>query len=87
MPDSQPKEPPQKPDAPNGTAGAPSVAVGDLFLATSQALALAAQNATNNQQQTYVTMQAATTQAVMTLLSIESAAVSEAARTVITQGR
>lgn len=41
---------------------APAIAMGNLFVATSQALSNAAHNATNNQQQSYVTMQASTTQ-------------------------
>lgn len=52
---------------------APSVAMGNLFIATSQALSNAAHNATNNQQQSYVTMQASTTQGVATMLSIDTA--------------
>ncbi|WP_044559707.1 RebB family R body protein [Azospirillum sp. B4] len=52
---------------------APAVAMGNLFVATSQALSNAAHNATNNQQQSYVTMQTSTTQGVSTLLSIETA--------------
>lgn len=51
---------------------APAVATGNLFVATSQALSNAAHNATNNQAQSYVTMQASTTQAVGTLLSIDT---------------
>jgi hypothetical protein len=43
---------------------APAIAMGNLFVATSQALSNAAHNATNNQQQSYVTMQASTTQGV-----------------------
>lgn len=41
----------------------PAIAMGNLFVATSQALSNAAHNATNNQQQSYVVMHAATTQA------------------------
>lgn len=52
---------------------APAVAMGNLFTATSQALSNAAHNATNNQQQSSVTMQAATTQAVATLLALDTA--------------
>lgn len=52
---------------------APAVAMGNLFVATSQALSNAAHNATNIQQQSYVTMQAATTQGVSTLLTVETA--------------
>jgi hypothetical protein len=52
---------------------APAVAMGNLFVSTSQALSNAAHNATNNQQQSYVTMQASTTQGVATLLSVDTA--------------
>ena len=52
---------------------APAIAMGNLFVATSQALSNAAHNATNNQQQSYVTMQASTTQGVATLLSVDTA--------------
>jgi hypothetical protein len=51
----------------------PAVGMGNLFIATSQALANAAHNATTNQQQTGVTMQAATTQGVSTLLALDTA--------------
>lgn len=51
---------------------APAMAMGNLFVATSQALSNAAHNATNNQNQSYVTMQAATTQGVMTLMTVET---------------
>ena len=52
---------------------APAIAMGNLFVATSQALSNAAHNATNNQQQSYVTMQASTTQGVSTLYAIDTA--------------
>ncbi|MBJ7332429.1 MAG: RebB family R body protein [Solirubrobacteraceae bacterium] len=52
---------------------APAQAMGNLFVATSQALSNAAHNATNNQQQSYVTMQASTTQAVATLYAVDTA--------------
>ena len=58
---------------------APAIAMGNLFVATSQALSNAAHNATNNQQQSYVTMQAATTQGVSTLLIVDTASTGEAA--------
>lgn len=58
----------------NVLADAPAMAMGALYQATSQALANAAHNATNNQQQSYVTAQAATTQGVSTLLSVDTAA-------------
>ncbi|MGD3261583.1 RebB family R body protein, partial [Xanthomonas citri pv. citri] len=52
---------------------APAIAMGNLYQATAQALSNAAHNATNNQQQSYVTMQASTTQGVSTLYSIDTA--------------
>jgi hypothetical protein len=57
---------------------APAVAMANLYMATSQALSNAAHNATNAQQQGYVTSQAATTQGVATLLSVDTAAEAEA---------
>ncbi len=48
--------------------------MGNLFQATAQALANAAHNATNAQQQSYVTSQAATTMGVATLYAIDTAA-------------
>jgi len=57
---------------------APAVAMGNLFVATSQALSNAAHNATNNQQQSYVTMQASTTQGVGTLLAVDTASTGRA---------
>ncbi|HEX8450417.1 MAG TPA: RebB family R body protein [Allosphingosinicella sp.] len=53
---------------------APAVAMGNLYQATAQALANAAHNATNAQQQSYVAAQAATTAAVATLYSIDTVA-------------
>lgn len=52
---------------------APAVATGNLLVATGQALANAAHNATSTQQQSYVTMQVTTTQGVSTLLTLETA--------------
>jgi hypothetical protein len=52
---------------------APAIAMGNLFIATSQALANAAHNATSGQQQTNITAQAAITQGVSTLYSIDTA--------------
>ncbi len=52
---------------------APAQAMGNLFLATSQALSNAAHNATNNQQQSNITAQAATTSGITTLYSIDTA--------------
>lgn len=52
---------------------APAIAMGNLFVATSQALANAAHNATTSQQQANLTAQAATTLGVTTLYSIDTA--------------
>lgn len=57
----------------NVLGDAPAVAMGNLYQATAQALANAAHNATNAQQQSYVTAQAATTQGVATLYSLDTA--------------
>jgi len=54
-----------------GTAAA--VAVGNLFQGSSQALGLAALNATNAQQQNNMTAQASSTVGVTTLYSIDTA--------------
>ena len=59
---------------------APAVATGNFFVATSQALSNAAHNATNNQQQSYVTMQASTTQGVATLYAVDTASTGRATR-------
>lgn len=53
--------------------GAPAIAMANLYQATAQALANAAHNATNTQQQSYVTAQAATTMGVTTLYAIDTA--------------
>ena len=52
---------------------APAIAMANLFEATAQALAHAAQNATICQQQNNITAQAATTMGVTTLYSIDTA--------------
>jgi hypothetical protein len=52
---------------------APAIAMGNLFIATSQALANAAHNATNSQQQSYVTSQSATTAGAALLLALDTA--------------
>ena len=66
---------------------APAVAMGNLYQATAQALANAAHNATNNQQQSYVTSQAATTMGVATLYSIDTASTGEATAAILAAGR
>lgn len=63
---------------------APAIAMGNLFVATSQALANAAHNATTAQQQTNITAQAATTQGVATLYSIDTASTGVATSHILT---
>ena len=62
---------------------APAMALGNLYQATAQALANAAHNATNAQQQSYVTAQAATTMGVATLYSIDTASAGEATDSIL----
>jgi len=52
---------------------APAMGLGGLYVATSQALSNAAHNATTLQQQTGVTSQAANTQGLGTLYSLDTA--------------
>lgn len=58
----------------------PAEAMGNLLIATSQAISNAAHNATNNAQQAYETVQAATTHGVETLLSLDTEATAEAVK-------
>jgi len=64
-------------------ASAPSVAMGNLFQATAQALSNAAHNATTSQQQTNVTAQAATTMGVALLYSLDTAADGKATKAIL----
>lgn len=52
---------------------APAIAMGNLYQATAQALANAAHNATNAQQQMFVMSQAATNMGVALLYSLDTA--------------
>jgi hypothetical protein len=60
----------------------PAIAMGNLFVVTGQALSNAAHNATTNQQNAVMTAQAATTQGVSTLYSIDTASAGQATATV-----
>ncbi|KNC67918.1 RebB family R body protein [Pseudoalteromonas ardens] len=62
---------------------APAMSMGNLFQATSQALANAAHNATSAQQQAAMTAQAATTMGVTTLYSIDTAATGSATKRIL----
>jgi hypothetical protein len=55
------------------SSNTPAVALGSIYLAVAHALGEAVQIAVNNQQQSYIVAQAATTQGVMQLLSIDTA--------------
>lgn len=65
---------------------APAMSMGNLFQATSQALANAAHNATTAQQQMAITAQAATTMGVTTLYSIDTASTGEATKAILGAG-
>ena len=62
---------------------APAMAMGSFYQATAQALANAAHNATNSQQQSNVTAQAATTMGVATLYSIDTASTAKATEAIL----
>jgi hypothetical protein len=62
---------------------APSVAMGNLYQATAQALSNAAHNATTAQQQTLITAQAATTQGVALLYAVDTATTGVATKDIL----
>ncbi len=64
----------------------PAMAMGNLLMSTSQALATAAHNATSAQQQAQITMQAATVQGVNSLMAIGSSVVGRSAEGIIEKG-
>jgi hypothetical protein len=64
---------------------APAIAMGNLYQATAQALANAAHNATNAQQQSFVTSQASTTMGVATLYAIDTASTGIATEDILKQ--
>ncbi|MDN7674302.1 RebB family R body protein [Burkholderia oklahomensis] len=61
----------------------PSIAMGNLYQATAQALANAAHNATLAQQQMYVTAQAATTMGVALLYSLDTGSTAMATKKIL----
>lgn len=61
----------------------PSMAMGNLYQATAQALANAAHNATTGQQQATVTWQAATTMGVINLFALGTASTGEATENIM----
>jgi len=61
----------------------PAMAMGNLLMSTSQALSNAAHNATNNQQQASITMQAATVQGVNSLMATGSAIIGRGAEEIL----
>ncbi|CAN2049094.1 Killing trait domain-containing protein [Candidatus Magnetomoraceae bacterium gMMP-1] len=64
-------------------ADAPAIAMGNFYQATAQALANAAHNATTSQQQTNMMVQAATTQGVALLYSMDTATSGMATKAVL----
>jgi hypothetical protein len=60
--------------SPQALATAPAAALGELYSAIGQALANAARNAVSAQQQAQIIAQAATTQGIATLFSVDTAA-------------
>ena len=64
------------------TGDSPAVSVGELYIATSQALSNAAHNATANSQQSGVTNQASTTQGLGLLYSLDPASAGKATRAI-----
>ncbi len=58
----------------------PAVAMGNFYVATSQALSTAAHNAAYGQQQSWVTEQTATTMGVSNLFCIDTAATGRATK-------
>ncbi len=62
---------------------APAVSMGNLYQATSQALANAAHNASTAQQQTNITAQAATTMGVAMLYSVDTASTGMATKKIL----
>ncbi|WP_461208987.1 RebB family R body protein [Desulfocurvus sp. DL9XJH121] len=65
---------------------APAVALGNLYQASAQALGNAAHNATTAQQQSNVTAQAATTQGVALLYSLDTASTGVATEKILGMG-
>jgi hypothetical protein len=64
----------------------PAMAMGNLLVSTSQALANAAHNATAAQQQAQITMQAATVQGVNSLMSIGGSVIGRSAEEIVEKG-
>jgi deoxyxylulose-5-phosphate synthase len=64
----------------------PAMAMGNLLMATSQALGNSAHNATAAQQQAQITMQAATVQGVNSLMSIGSSVIGRSAEGILEEG-
>ncbi len=62
---------------------APAMALGSLYQATAQALSIAAQNAVSHQQNMNVIAQAATTQGVALIYSVDTAAAGAATKEIL----
>ena len=64
-------------------ADAPAIAMGNFYQATAQALANAAHNATNAQQQSFVTAQSATTMGSAVLFALDTASTGIATKDIL----
>jgi len=65
---------------------APAMSMGELFIATSQALSNAAHNSTTNQQQAGLTAQATNVQGVSTLYSLDIGSTGIATAEILSRG-
>ena len=63
---------------------APAISVGEVFIATSQALSNAAHNATSNSQQAGLTIQASTAQGLAMLFSVDIASTGQGTSSILT---
>jgi hypothetical protein len=66
--------------------GTPAVSAGNLMMATSQALGTSAHNATGNNQQASITMQAATVQGINSLMAIGGSVIGRGAESILEKG-
>lgn len=64
----------------------PAMAMGNLLMSTSQALGIAAHNATAAQQQGQITLQAATVQGINSLMATGAAVTGRSAESILEKG-
>ena len=61
---------------------APSVATGNVYIATSQALSNSAHNATVSQRETWATSQASNSQGIANILTLDTASIGKATQAI-----